>query len=334
MPPSPLPEGWSEPAFQEDVVVADGVEIGRSGVSSVGPNGEEATGSAAETGGVPRSRSYHELLERVSLMEAIREERARRELRGLDGRLLGERASADVFPESDAPERWRYARSNGVAIHADWQSACRRAYWELVERDRVLRSWYGEVRPSRRHLGPAGGVFEKASSYEWRAYEFPAGDAAFGEEVAVAGVFGFPSRRQVPLVLGFGARPHIEDAIAAASAEATQLLAFLWGEPLPDDVSAIGPTPMHHLEQNLHPARAATLRAWLEGEHVRYGDERARRGGRAAASETVFVDLTPAWLGGGLRVVKAIHSAAEPLAFGDSPFGAHLPLHLRSHPIA
>jgi hypothetical protein len=37
---------------------------------------------------------------------------------------------------------------------------------------------------------------------------------------------------------------------------------------------------------------------------------------------------------GGLRVAKAVCDDAMPLAFGDTPFTAHLPSKLRVHPIA
>src|SRR6202042_414850 len=122
------------------------------------------------------ARSYFELLERISTMEALRSRHDGYDLRTPDGRPAGHTTATLAFPESDDPSRWRYARSNGVALHADWSTACTRASWELAERDRVLRAWYGETRPQRIAL-PVGAPLEAARTYELRAYAFPEPDA-------------------------------------------------------------------------------------------------------------------------------------------------------------
>jgi ribosomal protein S12 methylthiotransferase accessory factor YcaO len=238
-----------------------------------------------------------------------------------------------VFPESDDPVRWRYARSNGVALHANWRAACTRARWELAERDRVLRAWYGEIRPARLPFPPASSPLRETRSYEWSAYAFPEPDpTSFSVGVEVVGVFGFPITPLAPLVMGFAARADAPGALDAATTEAMQLLAFLWGEALPESPPALGPTAAQHLDHFQWHGRHPALRRWLDGAHT----EHASRAGRtnAVASEVAFLDLTPDWLGGGLRVAKAICPAAMPLIFGDSPFGRHLPQELRAHPIA
>jgi hypothetical protein len=327
-----LPSVWSEPEVVCDSIVADGVELRRAGLASTGPSGEEVTGSAAEAGSSPVARGYFELLERASTLEFLKDRRSNYELRTSDGRRAGFAEANDVLPESDDPARWRYARSNGVALHADWASACDRALWELAERDRLLRAWYGEICPERLAASANGSPLEGTSSYEWIACAFPEPDGAtWSRGIHVTGVFGFPLRSEAPFVVGYGARPDRDAALHAAVGEATQLLAFLWGEEIPDAAPELGPTPMHHLERLLFRERHETLRRWLDGDHLRFGGGSGQR--RVSPAPTAYLDLTPPWMGDGFHVAKAIQPSAMPLSFGDAPFGAHLPHELRGHPI-
>jgi len=329
---SPLPEGWSELEVVEDVIVADGVELHRVGMATTGPQGEEITGSAAEPTHSPAARSYFELLERAATLHAIKEQRLVYELRTTDEHPVGECAASALFPESDAPARWRYARSNGVAIHSDWKTAALRASWELAERDRLLRAWYGDIRPVRL-VDCDVAELAQATSYEWCAFSFPEPVIDhFARDLQVVGVFGFPGRSDAPLVLGYGARPELSSAVEAAVREAMQGLAFLWGEPVTDHAPELGPTPMHHLERFQFQGNHHLLKRWLDGAHMAYGSRAAAP--RASASSIAFVDLTPPWLGGGYRVAKAFCAGAVPLTFGDVAFAAHLPVHMRAHPIA
>jgi len=335
---SPLPEGWSDPAVVEDTVVADGVELRRAGLSSTGPAGEEVTGAAVDAAISPLDRSYFELLERVSTLEALRCRRPSYRLLTADAEPVGDRTGADLFPESDEPARWRYARSNGVALHSSWRTASLRASWELAERDHVLRAWVGETRPVRLDISTDSTPLGGAPSYEWWAYEFPRSEAGeLSRGVHVVGIFGFPICGDVPLVNGFGARPEPKDALDAAVRETMQLLGFLWGEPPLDRLPEPAPTPLHHLEHFQWPDHHDGLRRWLERGHERFFRGRRpepRESDRSRGRRVAFVDLTPAWLSGGLRVAKAVCDAAMPLAFGDAPFTAHLPAELRIHPIA
>jgi hypothetical protein len=327
-----LPDGWSTPEIVEDVIVADEVPIHRAGLATVGSDGEEVCGSAAdvETSALPRAQ--FELLERVSAMEAFRSGGASYAAMNDSGAVVGEWTRAEVFPESDEPQRWRYARTNGVALHRDWATACLRAFYELAERDRVLRSWYGEITPRRRAFDPAETPLGRTKSYAWQAYAFPEPyEGGFSRGVEVVGVFGFPSRDDLPFLLGLGARHDPREALDAACREALQVLAFLWGEEQPPVDIPLGPTAMHHLDAFQVPGRHAVVRRWLEGAHARHF--RGRRP-TCDCSRVAFVDLTPPWLDGGLRVAKAVCKQAMPLVFGDSPFAAHLPEDLRVHPIA
>jgi hypothetical protein len=306
----PLPEGWSNFQTVEDTIVADGLELFRAGMSAVAPTGEEITGSAA--GRSPcAERSYYELLERVSVISALEDERRK-----------------GFFPDNPEPERWRHARSNGVALHSDWESACTRAWWELVERDRVLRSWYGERQPE--HLADDADRLA-TPSYDFRAYAFPPATLTSigADDVVVVGVFGFPRGDGLPFVVGYAGRPTLSDARRAAEAEALQMLAFLWGETLPDKEPAPGPHAMAHLDRLLWPSHRPAIEAWLSGAHLAFFQGH----GKHATGNTRFFDLTPSWLRGELFVAMASSDRAAPLAFGESPFGAHLPAALRLHPI-
>jgi hypothetical protein len=327
-----LPDGWSPPELVTDDVVVDGVELRRAGLSSVAPTGEEVTGAAVEVTSSPIPRGSFELLERASILDALLRPQPSYELFGSDGARIGRRVAGDVFPESPDPARWRYARSNGVAIHQDWERAAEGAWLELLERDRVLRAWYGETRPVRVEGCADEGPLARTKSYEWVAYAFPEPsppDAA-SRQVDVVGVFGFPETATAPLVCGYGARSGRGAALAAATREALQQLGFLWGEPVADAPPVSAPTPLFHLEHFQWPAHREGLRRWLE-----VGHEHLWRGTRASGPRDIgFVDLTPPWLEGGLRVAKAVADGALPLTFGDCPFATHLPCDLRTHPIA
>ncbi len=354
-----LPEGWSSPEVVGDVIDADGMTIERAGVSAVHPSGEEITGSAASVVPAPSGaietgqRAWFELFERAAVMEAITKQQAWRVLTA-EGESHGIHSHAELFPESPEPTRWRYARSNGVALHVTWADACARAHRELVERDRVLGAWYGDLQPRRIDLDLGAAGLDRSSSYEWRAYSFDDDEPSAPH---VAGVFGFPASATAPLVYGFSAAGDARHALTDAAREATQLLAFLWGEPISAPSLAVGmvaaPTPGDHLDHYQPHERHGILKSWLDHGHVsRWGSApnpahapicAARSGADArppssptlarVGREPVFADITPLWLAQyGYYVAKAI-APARPLAFGDSPFVSHMSPTLRIHPI-
>jgi hypothetical protein len=322
---SPLPERWSAPVLHYDTIVADGLSMRRAGISSTGPSGVEMNGAAAELDASPLRRSWLELLERASTVEAMASGDplvVRNEL----GVATGVMPVAEVFPQSDAPQRWQYARSNGVALHESWAAACQFGRWELAERHCVLRAWDG-TGPAPVRLEHFDHDLPKTTSFEWSAFLF--GSAAFAPEAHVVGVFGFPGSNDLPVALGFGARGDLGGAVRRATGEALQSLAFLWGEPVSEEPPP-APSPMFHLEYFQARAGRALLRKWLSGARA----PRARTPETHCSARTVrYVDLTPTWLGRGLRVAKAMCSGAETLVFGDAPTRTHLPLELRTHPI-
>lgn len=327
--PLPLPEGWSLSERVDDVVQVEALTIRRAGLCATSEHGQ-AVGSAAALAEDPTPRATFELLERIGLLEAIRPSDTGVRLRTASGEDLGNVPVEEVFPLSDAPNRWAFARSNGVSLHVDWTSACNGAVRELTERDRVLRAWLGQTQAIRIDGAVAPLMVSGVPSYDWRAYLFPPPEApAIRPDLEVVGVFGFPRARHVPFVFGYGAGTHRSDAVRSAETEALQLLAFLWGEPIPDVAPEPLPVPMTHLETYQVRAQLETVLQWLDEGHAAY-----HRPVRCVASESVrFADLTPSWLSGRLHVAKATCPAAIALTFGRSPLFAHLPSHLQIHPI-
>jgi ribosomal protein S12 methylthiotransferase accessory factor YcaO len=265
----PLPEGWSEPERVEDTVDVDGLLIHRAGFASSSGR-DQAVGSAADWDSAPVMRARFELQERIALLEASRSAASSFAIRALDGGRVGQLPRKEVFPLSDEPTRWSYARSNGVALHADWKRACQGAVEELVERDRVLRAWLGETVPHPVTFDRASSPLSRTRSYAWSAYSFPPAPDTLGPELEVIGLFGFPLKRDVPLAFGYGSRPTREDALGAATREAAQLLAFVWGEPIPERIPEPEPTPLAHLERFQCPEMHGILRRWLDGAHTRH----------------------------------------------------------------
>jgi len=329
--PLPLPEGWTLSERVDDTVDADGLSIRRVGLCATSEHGQ-AIGSAADVLEDPADRARFELLERIAIAEAVRSspERVFR-ARSSTGDDLGTVRFEDVFRPSHAPDRWAYARSNGVSLNTGWSQACAGATRELVERDRVMRAWLGETVPVRMDHRAGSSILAGARSYDWRTYVFPPPEGpAIGGDLEVVGVFGFPRVEGRPLVSGYGARVHRDEAVLTAQKEALQLLAFLWGEPLPDRAPDPLPAPMTHLETYQMRDRHPVLRRWLdEGHAAHYRPLLVADADRSFR----FADLTPPWQEAQLRVARALCPAAIPLIVGLSPLLAHLPPELRIHPI-
>lgn len=332
----PLPSGWTRPdRFHEKVFVANS-RIDLFGVSVRGPGGEVVTGSAAcsDASDSAAARSYFELVERVSVLNAMRSEDQFFELLDRLGRPAGHAPRIEVFPESPAPDRWRPSRSNGVALQQTWEKACDRAAAELIERDRVLRSWYGESNPRRISLPESTVPDGLRTLARWTAYEMiPAADAV-GTGITAVAVVGTPHAELTPFAYGFAARTTVVEATRAAAAEAVQRFGFLVGEDVPRTAPSISATPDFHQEFFLYPPSQSLLHAWLDSGRVEQPSS-PTAGQRTMNTEIRFVDLTPPHLRGALFVAKALCAAAEPLVFGEpAPHRADTPTVRRVHPIA
>lgn len=317
----PLPAGWSAPELFVDTVALEGargrVEVRRAGLQARGPDGTEVTGSAAELDGDPLPRAWYELLERVAIVEATGAPRPRVDAGGHPTGAFHVSAPDRERPRGEGARR--AARSNGVALHRSFEAARDAARRELVERDLVLGSWYGEL-PLRRGVCPARlGPF---TGHDWqvRLVRDPDGVAP---DLVAAVVVGFPRRSTAPLARGFAAAPDAHAAADAAAREALQNLAFLWDEPVPVAAPTPSPTPFFHLDYYLVPAHHEALRAWLDRDAAssrprpRTEPRAGRRPGRTAGAVS-YVDLTPACLSGAARVVRAVATSTRPLVFGPA----------------
>jgi hypothetical protein len=311
----PLDPSWSPVESYIDTVDIRGHVVHTAGLIVRKGSGQLVTASAAQLGFSPIERAYFELLERCAIVQALDSNRERFPSFLLDGTETLATCVREAFPCSSAPEVRQYARSNGVAAHISCQSAVRSAIRESVERDVILRSWYGGVRP--RSLDPWLAMLPTTWNID---YDFKATllghdpIAPFGQYVVM--IAGLPKNSEVPLVLGFGARENCEDALVAASTEAVQRLGFLWGEALPTEIPAFAPTPDFHLEMYLLPEAGLRIRRWIEGEHANQDNF---RDSSRVREEWRLVDLTPQALRGSIHVIKALSPLRLPLTFGQPP---------------
>ena len=327
-----LPAGWAEPATFTETVRINGVQIFVAGFSSQNETGDPIFGSAASLSENPIDRAYFELLERASVVSMLHDGQRHWDVRDERGIQTGTLRSSELALVSPDPGQWRYARSNGVAVGQSWRDACLRALWELAERDRILRSWYGEIDPVRIEMPCEMIPIGLEELYSFEAYSFDEPVAL--REVHVVAVFGFPKDGDAPLLYGFGARDVRARAMGAAFGECLQRLGFLWGEQIPATQPQFFPTADFHQEWFLWPLTHQHLHGWLAGEHAKIGPVliESRRGG----SRRVFADITPTELRSRVFVAKGIPRGELPLVFGRGhpSVASRLPDALQVHPIA
>jgi ribosomal protein S12 methylthiotransferase accessory factor YcaO len=322
---------WSIVDRVDDSVRLHGVDLNRTGIAATSEGGAAVSGSAASWCPEPSSaRAFGELLERAALLDASEGSRTHFSVLDAAGRSLGVVALDEVFPASDDPTTWGHSRSNGVALAPSWREACRRSHNELVERDRILRSWFG--------LGPAPVAVDlrderlaRIEDYRFRACRLDAPEEP-GDGPVVAAVLGFPTRAGSPLLRGFAADATLDLALARAGGECLQSLAFLCDDELPAVAPEPTPTPMFHLDHYLRPETHPTLERWLDAGHPR--PSRAQMT-LTTLAPVRYVDLTPPALRGRAFVARAISATAMPLTFGGGhPWLESADVVVAPHPIA
>ena len=320
-----LPDGCElrETFFQRTIVGE--LELFMVGLVASAGADISVTGAAADEHGFPVDRAFFELIERLSIFLARRSPDPLR-VRDVRGTAKGERAPARIFPLDKRPELLRTSLSNGVALHASWPEACEAALCELIERDRVLRSFAGEWKPSAIQLPDTKLERSLRAEYSVEAYRF--GPSRGRLTHVTTGLFLLPKRASAPIAYGFGAARDSEAALSGARREALQRLAFLWGEELPAAPPPAAPTPDYHQEYYLYPPHHAVLRDWLAGRA-----KRARPASKPVLDTqqpVSFVDLRPTGLRRELAVAKAVSTRASRLRFGSSSSRKLTP----PHPIA
>lgn len=308
----PLPRGCAlTDQFIERARVGE-LTLSMVGLVASAPGRAHVTGSAAGCDGYPVDRAYFELLERTSLLHARARAAPLRIMTGA-GELQHVVAAEQVFPSDAHAAEQRVSLSNGVALHVRWSAACDAALCELIERDRVLRSFAGHFPPRAVRVRDSALVRALRGWYRVEAYRFD--PVRPGLTHTAVGVFLFPHRLALPLAYGFAAAREREDALRAATREALQRLAFLWGEALPDRPPDPTPTPDYHQDFWLYPPHQRELRAWLagRGRSVKSASTPAFDG-----EAVTFADITPRGLQARVCVVRAIARRALPLRFGRS----------------
>lgn len=319
--------GWSHAETYNENVLISGLSVYLAGIAWTSSDGVVVTGSAANEKEIPVERARWELLERAATIEASRSENERFSTYDLSGRPIGTVSRQRVFPLTSDPTCWRYSLSNGVAVASTWSDACKRASWELTERDRVLRSWYGAAVPRRLMQVEFGSLMQLTSLYELLAFEFTSPAACSS---SVVGIFAFPCVAGLPFACGYGCRTGLSEAVTSAREECLQVLGFLWGEPVPNAPPKPEPTPDFHQSYYLYQPHQDLLRQWLDEPRARAWCDPP-----TDSLEFEYVDLTPDWLAGAY-VVKAQSSTCFPLVFGFASPDLGLPAGrgLEVHPIA
>lgn len=329
--PDALWGSWRVTERVDDVVEIESVRVFRVGVTAEDAHGRIVTGSAATLDGSAAPRAESELYERAALVDALGRETSRLPCRDREGTAAGCVEAQAVFQVSDAPETWQPSRSSGVALRTDWSAACRHAELELIERDRILRSWLGlGPQPARVQMPP--GPWTRMTSYEWAACRLPADALSLGDDIEVACIVGFPRVATAPLLRGFGAGHDLDHARDRAVLECLQSLAFLWGEAIPAQAPPPSPTPLYHLDYYLWPGGHPPLRDWVVGNRRACVDPTMSRG--TAAGRTVFADITPTEADGRFFVTRALDPRALSLRFGDEPGCARPGAWRPPHPVA
>lgn len=322
------PDGWSRPEpFRETLQLGASV-LHLVGYSVRAPHGDIVTGSAAGRSPDQAPRAWAELGERMAVWTAARSAAPVYPTYDRRGHRVGELPRERVFPVSPEPQRYTYSLSNGVAAQRSWSEACDRAYYELVERDRLLRSWFGQLAP--RPLGPSSWLAELlADSHDVQEVSFAPADAR--DPVCVVATFGFPRRSGLPVIRGSAAAADLDEARERSAGECLQQLAFLWGEPVAEEPPAFAPRAEFHQEFYLRSGASHLLTSWLAGEHHEAGSCLAEE---PSSGGIEFVDLTPSWLSGRCYVVRAVSADRLPLTFGyGHPACVRLPPSWRVHPL-
>ena len=203
--------------------------------------------------------------------------------------------------------------------------------FELIERDRVLRCWYGQIIPQKlqlpQPLDAKLGMFYHISKYLFR-------DSA--DPYYTIGYFGFPKDSEKhPLFFGFGSAASLQTAGRKAADEAITRLSRLWNQPIPHKLPIFAPTANFHQDYFSHPANHEKIREWLSG---RNSEQRLffKPEYKVVKDYAIdYFDITPPEFKKKFFVVKAVSAQAIPLWFGipDAILGVSSD-RISIHPIA
>jgi hypothetical protein len=215
-------------------------------------------------------------------------------------------------------------------LHCSLTNAINSAGFELLERDRFLRFWYGRQAPRRLPASIIHWPGVLAEKFDLAAYHF-GDDNDLKQGLAVVGIFGFPRAADLPLLLGWGARAHLKEACEKAMDEVYQRLAFLIEEPLLSELPSVRASPTFHLDYYHCPHSWSYLKQWLLGAL----DPMEVPSLAPQWSDLQFVQLM-ADANQNIHLIKALSDHALKLTFGSDyrPFDQSLTPPIPAHPIA
>ena len=289
----------------------DDAEVELSGVAYKAPCGKILSGSAGSLVNSSKKlstkdRAFFEFLERASVFEHTQKS------------------------ETPQGETWKSSISNGVAIHTSEKEATASAYYEVIERDRVLRSWYTNEQPELRDDLLDIETSKLFHSYEFHTYRVPShpGDLflSFNCIMTVA--------RHIKnniYILGFGVADDDQQASRKSLNETIQRIGFLHGEVMTGEID-FSPSALYHQDFYLKPENSMLIENWLEGKNPVQVDLPPLY----EFEEMSKIDITPRELAGHFHVIKVTSSQRVPLIFGKDYkiLNSHIPASLEVHPIA
>jgi len=159
-------------------------------------------------------------------------------------RALGELKERIVTVNKVKPHKigkFSYSLSNGVASHYDLSIAKKNAFIELIERDVVLRSWYGEL--PKKIISESIDYFP--FDFDIRVLEFPEVISHFGSIFTTGILASVPDENRFLFAFSSGSSRSL--ALEKAILEATQRYLFSPPESTPYTLSQI-PSIEDHFE--------------------------------------------------------------------------------------
>jgi len=284
----PLSSDWSELELFNDEVMIGELSLEMIGFSTQKNEKMMVTGSSAACTPFNENlleRAYFELLERSVVIEK-------------------------TFDYKNG-ETFCYSKSNGVAIHTDFELAKKAAQNELIERDAILRSWFLNQSPLRvLNLSPEIQILVKklGEYYDFEFYTFNS-SLSFATNSFVTASFAFPKKDNINFCYGLSCRGSLEESLKKSFAENLQTLAFLWGEGF-DEVPLFSPSPSYHQHYFSTKNGLKLIRDWLYKKNVQ------SQKSVQIIPDFTFEDLTPEHLKGKAYVIRATEKNAIPLIFG------------------
>lgn len=290
-------KNWDQPEFYRDSILVDSLRIELNLAISKNPQtGDSVTALVSDLSATDAKRyAYFELLKKISILQLMPQVHR-------------------LQTKNNAKKMIDFYLKNGVAIHFRKARACENAKLELIERDRVLRSWFGQCKPTM-ISGVASSFDHKISNiYSISYYTIKLNPS---DPYTTIGYFGFPKDPDLhPLFFGFGSATALEAACKKASHAAIQNLGRAWNKQSSSQPSPLDPTSQQQQEYFLLPSNHQKIKDWLDGKssNNEYG----------LKAELVplknmqmnFFDITPAEFNKKFFVIKAESLQTIPFWFG------------------